>query len=378
MDKYYIGLDVGTNSVGWAVTDENYNLKRLKGKHAWGARIFKEAKGKKERRMIRSSRRRIQRRNYRIQLLNEIFCEEINRIDNTFFIRMENSSYHLIDKEYRGIGKNLIFKNKEQESNFYSKYPTIWHLRKDIIDNKEEAYQDIRYVYLAIHHIIKYRGNFLLENELDYNKLDDSKLIKLNDYLKDKYYSSNSDDSLEVDFININSLNKLNCILLDDNLNKTTKQKEIKKLFNTNIDSLLNNLINMFATIVTGGTFKLNKLNPANEKEIDFNKASYEDDLPSIQSELGDDFVVVSIAKEFFDYVTLNIDDEMKNNIIEMKKSIDMFLIETDKSTDAFMRCIETFYKFGMTTIDEYYKLKKQGEDVLNLIEKINLIKWIV
>ena len=24
--KYYLGLDIGTNSVGWAVTDENYNL----------------------------------------------------------------------------------------------------------------------------------------------------------------------------------------------------------------------------------------------------------------------------------------------------------------------------------------------------------------
>lgn len=22
--KYYLGLDIGTNSVGWAVTDENY------------------------------------------------------------------------------------------------------------------------------------------------------------------------------------------------------------------------------------------------------------------------------------------------------------------------------------------------------------------
>ena len=26
MQKYYLGLDIGTNSVGWAVTDENYNL----------------------------------------------------------------------------------------------------------------------------------------------------------------------------------------------------------------------------------------------------------------------------------------------------------------------------------------------------------------
>ena len=26
--EYYLGLDMGTNSVGWAVTDENYQLIR--------------------------------------------------------------------------------------------------------------------------------------------------------------------------------------------------------------------------------------------------------------------------------------------------------------------------------------------------------------
>ena len=28
---YYIGLDIGTNSVGWAVTDPEYNVLRFKG-----------------------------------------------------------------------------------------------------------------------------------------------------------------------------------------------------------------------------------------------------------------------------------------------------------------------------------------------------------
>lgn len=30
--KYYLGLDMGTDSVGWAVTDEHYNIVRAKGK----------------------------------------------------------------------------------------------------------------------------------------------------------------------------------------------------------------------------------------------------------------------------------------------------------------------------------------------------------
>ena len=30
--EYYLGLDIGTESVGWAVTDEHYNLIRKKVK----------------------------------------------------------------------------------------------------------------------------------------------------------------------------------------------------------------------------------------------------------------------------------------------------------------------------------------------------------
>ena len=29
--EYYIGLDIGTDSIGWAVTDTEYNLLKFKG-----------------------------------------------------------------------------------------------------------------------------------------------------------------------------------------------------------------------------------------------------------------------------------------------------------------------------------------------------------
>lgn len=32
MKDFYIGLDMGTDSVGWAVADEDYNLCKFKGK----------------------------------------------------------------------------------------------------------------------------------------------------------------------------------------------------------------------------------------------------------------------------------------------------------------------------------------------------------
>lgn len=113
--NYYIGLDIGSDSVGWAVTDENYNLLRLKGKTAWGARLFDSAEDSKARRGFRSLRRRQTRRKYRINSLNELFKDQISKVDDTFLYRLGESN--LISDEFDENG-NLIKGDKK-----YSKYP---------------------------------------------------------------------------------------------------------------------------------------------------------------------------------------------------------------------------------------------------------------
>ncbi len=40
MKKFYLGMDIGTDSVGMACTDEEYNLLRAKGKDCWAVRLF--------------------------------------------------------------------------------------------------------------------------------------------------------------------------------------------------------------------------------------------------------------------------------------------------------------------------------------------------
>ena len=52
-----------------------------------------------------------------------------------------------------------------EEKSYYQTYLTIYHLRQKLADSTEKA--DIRLVYLALAHIIKYRGHFLFEGELD-------------------------------------------------------------------------------------------------------------------------------------------------------------------------------------------------------------------
>lgn len=43
-NDYYVGLDLGSGSVGWAVTDPDYHLLRSHGKALWGVRLFDTAK----------------------------------------------------------------------------------------------------------------------------------------------------------------------------------------------------------------------------------------------------------------------------------------------------------------------------------------------
>ena len=97
--EYYIGLDIGTSSVGWAVTDMNYQIIKRHGKALWGSRLFASANTAEERRGFRTARRRLDRRNWRINILQELFAEEISKVDSGFYLRMKESKYYPEDKK---------------------------------------------------------------------------------------------------------------------------------------------------------------------------------------------------------------------------------------------------------------------------------------
>ena len=185
MKKFYLGMDIGTESVGMACTDENYNLVRAKGKDLWAVRLFDQASDSSEHRAKRTARRRLQRRRQRIDWLQEIFAPYIK--DETFFIRLNNSGFYEEDKNEKLKTKYSLFSDVDYtDKEFYSAFPTIFHLRKALIDGVGEKV-DLRHYYLALHHIIKYRGHFLFEGEnigeiCDVNKLFQNYNNLLNEY----------------------------------------------------------------------------------------------------------------------------------------------------------------------------------------------------
>lgn len=159
-----LGLDMGTNSLGWAVVDNSTNdLVSYHGHPMWGVRMFSESSSAEDRRKKRGARRRYQRRRQRILLLREIFQKETCDKDPYFFYRMDQAFY--VSDDRTDEGKGYLLENQKATKDFYNKYPTIWHLRYDLVTNKEK--KDIRLVYLAIHHILKYRGNFLHEGAIE-------------------------------------------------------------------------------------------------------------------------------------------------------------------------------------------------------------------
>lgn len=160
---YYLGLDVGTNSVGWAVTDREYNLLKCKGNAMWGARLFDEAQDASARRTSRTNRRRLARRNQRLLLLETLFSEEIAKVDPTFFLRMEESALWLDDKTDKTCRFSLFSEPGFTDKEYHKRYPTIYHLRHELMTSSDP--HDIRLVYLALHHIMKSRGHFLYNTD---------------------------------------------------------------------------------------------------------------------------------------------------------------------------------------------------------------------
>ena len=97
-DDYYAGFDIGTDSVGYAVADTDYNLCKFKGNAMWGVDLFEESNSAAERRTLRSARRRGLRKRNRIEWLQMLFDEEISKVDNAFYQRLKESCLYLDDK----------------------------------------------------------------------------------------------------------------------------------------------------------------------------------------------------------------------------------------------------------------------------------------
>lgn len=299
--NYYIGLDIGTDSIGYAAADESYRLLKYKGEPVWGSHIIEEANLKTERRQHRTERRRLDRRQQRVTLIREIFAKEIAKIDPDFYKREEESALLAEDASTsKGLFTDIGYTDKK----YHKSYPTIHHLINELMT--DAAPHDVRLVYLACAWLVAHRGHFLSEVSLDnVESVVDFKTVydNLTDYFAFEIGCEPAWDNADPDEIekilvkkikSTSKINELNNLLFG----KKKPETEITDAFPFSRPGIIK--------LLCGGTCSAKDLF-GNEEYAEIKSLKLDDDeLDSNLSELGDDAELVLRLKAVYDCVTLH------------------------------------------------------------------------
>ncbi len=302
--NYYVGIDIGSNSVGYAVTAENYELCKYKGEPMWGVTLFDEAQLAAERRNFRVARRRLDRRQQRVQMIMDLFAQEINKIDPDFFKRVKESYLYPETQD----DKIRLFNTYEQQKTYVEKYPTIHHLIVELMNDSEP--HDVRLVYLACAWLVAHRGHFL--HEVDKNNVEavtdfQNVYTQFTRFLqRDGEYSLPWNESVSIEGVS----NALKCKL---GVNKKAKlvtealfgtgkaPKEVNEQYEYNYELVIK--------LLCGGKVSLKDLfgkdNYANLEEKSVALTMDDETLSAIMQSLGDDSELISVLKSVYDWSVL-------------------------------------------------------------------------
>lgn len=362
MDKYSIGIDLGTNSSGIAVIGEDFKLKKYKGQNIWSVMKFDTAETAEGRRLKRSSRRLNDRRKRRIINLNYLISEEVLKVDNSFFHRLEDSFKHLEDRKDKFNKYNLFTEKDFNDKDYYKLYPTIYHLRNELVESTEK--KDIRLIYLAIHHILKYRGNFLYEGQEFSNGLGDK-----NEILKGLIDKIGESLGIYI----ITSIDDILKILKDNEKTNSDKVRELKELekYGKEEKAKINEIFNG----LVGLQFDVKKIYTEIEfDEIDKLRISDEDidiKLEELNERINEEEKsIFDYIKELYSLLILeNILGETEGN---ERKNISKAMIEKYKKFKEDLEILKLAIKNKGTQNDYFKMFKEEDEKAVNYFSYIN------
>lgn len=308
--KIYFGLDIGTDSVGWSVTNEKYELLRYNNNLMWGVNLFDPASPAEKRRGFRTARRRLDRKQQRVTLLQDLFAKEILKIDPNFFLRLKESSLFPEDRTNKNV--NTYFDDADfKDSDYFAMYPTIHHLINELSESNEP--HDVRLVYLACAFIVAHRGHFLngadennIQEVLDFDSSYNEFIewFRIND-IEDNPFSNKIKDDFSV--------------ILRKKIGITAKEKEIKSLlFGTSKtpDCYKNEEypidIDVLIKFISGGKANLAKMfrNSAYDEldiqTVEVGKADFADTIELLASSMEDtDIPLLAAVKSMYDWSLL-------------------------------------------------------------------------
>lgn len=386
-EDYYLGLDLGTSSIGWAVTNEKYDILRFNKKFMWGTHLFDMGNTASERRIFRTSRRRLKRKKNRIELLQTLFSAEMSKKDFGFFQRLKESQYFIEDKTIKN--KNTLFMDKNYtDQDYHMEYPTIYHLRKALIDNEESAFE-IRKLYLAISHILSHRGHFLFEGELSDNLDFDDIFNEFVKYLNEE---------LNIDFKikSSASLQAIKEILTDKTLNRTKKKEKLSEL----LEEEKNKIYQEIWKLLVGNEAKMSTIFDDKEYEeakIAFSKGNYDEKEEEYESILGEKILFVQKAKAIYDWILLQnilkedkylsyskvkLYDEHKKDLRILKEVLKKLDKKAYKEVFSENGLYENYVKKNgkeelYKKIKSYFNNENTDEIVKNILNKIELDSFL-
>ena len=301
IEKYYLGLDIGTDSVGYAATDTEYNLLKFNGEPVWGATIFDAGSLCDERRAFRSARRRLDRRQQRVALIQELFAKEISKKDERFFIRLQESKLFREDVQ----DKFILFNDADfSDKDYYEKYPTIHHLICELMKNKQE--HDVRLVYLACSWLVAHRGHFLSNISIDnissirnFEEIYNSLISFFTDNGYEKPWNCDGVNEFGKILQIKQTVTSKNKTLIEFLYGKEKPSKEATEEFPYNREAIIK--------LLAGGTVKLKDLFCKDDYAETGSVSLGMDDekLLEISGEIGEDFELIKSLREVFDWAVL-------------------------------------------------------------------------
>ncbi len=364
--QYALGLDLGTGSVGYAVINSDYKVVKVNGKHAWGSVLFDNAQTAEQRRMFRSSRRRLARKKERIKLLQRLLGSMIEKIDNGFFVRLKDSSLQRGDGDFFRTNRYNLFDGDITDKEFYKQNPTIYHLRHTLMTSDEKA--DPRMIYLALHHIVKYRGHFLVEGQsMDAACSDlESALCSFFKIIEDKGNDLHYLDKTE----------KLAEILKDKTMSRSARREKAIELFE---DSGYKKYIKVFAGAVLGYKVGLaeivapkddlsketiEKIQDENGRDVTFSFASsdYEENEADYLAAVQDKDDVFYSLKEVYMAV-------MYDEILRGKKTISEAMVDRYEKHAKDLKALKNVFASNMT--------KEEYKDFFTRNKEVNYVRYI-
>ena len=283
MPEFYLGLDIGTDSVGAACTDGDYRLLRAKGKDCWAVRLLDKAESAESRRGYRTARRRLQRRRQRIALLQEIFAPFMT--DENFFLRLKNSGYLEEDKAQGLNSPYAVFADADYtDKQFYAEFPTIFHLRQRLI---ERGSSDLRLYYLAVHHIVRYRGHFLFDGD----SVSDTRDIAA---LFEEFNNISANVSEEPIVLDAAKAVDLKNLFTDQTLKSNDKKTRCLQLFGS--DKRIKEVI----TFILGYKGNPSKVFGGYEEEKSFSFDIPDEEFAAKAEVFGDDFALLDCMRKIY------------------------------------------------------------------------------